>query len=260
VIYNRQTKKKIDTLSGHSKQVLDVLFHPTETVAFTSSFDKTVRVWGQDASSGTMKTKHVISTHAGPVTAIDLHPLGNYLLSASQDRTWGFHDIHTGICLAQVSEPSIENGFTTAMVHPDGNLFATGSGTDVQIWDICNQKVAANLAQAHPGGISSLCFSENGFYFVTGGSDSLKLWDLRKLADPRVYNFESNFNLSSLSIDYSGKYLATAGNEIRLFKTKTLEPIVALTNHSQTVTDVKWGRGDFLASTSLDRSLRIFGV
>ena len=45
VVFNRGSGQITSTLSGHSKKVTDVLFHPTEDLIFTASADNTARVW-----------------------------------------------------------------------------------------------------------------------------------------------------------------------------------------------------------------------
>lgn len=65
---------------------------------------------------------------------------------------------------------------------------------------------------------------------------------------------------NAVSFNYSGKYLACASNSIQVYVVKQWDaPLVTLEAHSQAVTDVTWGSDAlFLASTSMDRSLRFF--
>lgn len=74
------------------------------------------------------------------------------------------------------------SGFTSTQIHPDGMIVATGSsGGVVRVWDVKSQSKVADF-EGHTGGISSMSFSENGYYFATAAQDStIKLWDLRKL-------------------------------------------------------------------------------
>jgi len=106
-----------------------------------------------------------------------------------------------------------------------------------------------------------LAFSENGYYLATAATDdTIKLWDLRKLKNFHTIDLPNKFGVSAVSWDYSGSYLAAAGSDIRLFVGKTLNHAVTLTGHTSKVTDVKWGAdAKFLASTSMDRSLKFWG-
>jgi len=88
----------------------------------------------------------------------------------------------------------------------------------------------------------------------------VKLWDLRKLKSGHVHEFD--FNAISVEFDKSGNYLAASGNsEIRIFVIgKTFSHGATLTGHSGPVTDVKFGQdATFLASTSMDRNLKLWG-
>ena len=71
--------------------------------------------------------------------------------------------------------------------HPDGLLLGMGTtaaaGAGVLVWDLKTQKSVATM-QGHKGSVTSLCFSENGFYMSTASADhaeGVKIWDLRKL-------------------------------------------------------------------------------
>jgi pre-mRNA-processing factor 19 len=45
VLFNRGAGKVVSTLTGHSKALTDVLFHPSQDVIFTTSKDKTAKLW-----------------------------------------------------------------------------------------------------------------------------------------------------------------------------------------------------------------------
>lgn len=62
-----------------------------------------------------------------------------------------------------------------------------------------------------------------------------------------------------MTFDYSGYYLAIAGNDIRIYQTKQWENLRTFIDHTASVTDVKFGRNaSFIASTGLDRALKIY--
>jgi len=143
-----------------------------------------------------------------------LHPSGSYLLSASSDATWAFHDVRSGSRLASVENVQSQEEFTSMSIHPDGLILGTGtsSGT-VRIWDIKSQQVPATFEQ-HTGTITSLAFSENGYFMATTASDKMiRLWDLRKLQCFLSLEVESVVN--SLKFDFSGTYIGTASQDVR---------------------------------------------
>jgi len=255
VVTNRSTGQIACTLSGHSKKVTDVLFHPTEDVIFTTSADKTARVWSLNGSE--YATAFQLKTHTAEVSGATLHATGDYLVTASLDTTWAFWDVHTGTLLHQ--KPAGVSGYTVPQFHPDGVILATGT-TDsmVRIWDIKTQD-NVHTFEGHKGQVKSVAFSENGYYMASCAEDNVvMLWDLRKLKNFATINAEG---ASAVDFDFSGQFLAAAaGQSITVYNSKTWEVVKTFNDaHSSQITDIKWGQdAKFLASTSMDRSLKFF--
>jgi len=226
----------------------------------TGSSDTTVRLWKPtDDTKSEYQVAHTITLHSAEIVKCSMHPTGEYLASASRDHTWAFHNIVTGVSLLQVKEPD-ESPLTCAMLHPDGLLLGTGADNSlVQVWDLKSQKNVCTF-KGHKGEITDLCFSENGFYLATTAKDNtIKLWDLR--GPTNVSTLKLDTSIKRLQYDYSGKYLAAAaGNEIRVFTGKQLEFVHTFADHTQGVTDVKFGADAlFLVSTSMDRTIKFWG-
>jgi len=256
IVFNHETGKIVSTLNGHTKRVNDVLCHPSGDVIISCSQDKTARVWR--ASSGSYAPAHVAKIHTEEVTGISLHATGDYFATSSLDRSWGFHDIHTGACLLKVSRPRDEGGLSSIALHPDGLILGTGT-TDsiVRIWDAKLQENVASF-EGHQGKIVDITFSENGFYLATAAEDSVKLWDLRKLTN--FFTIPIEGTISAVNFDFSGNYLAVAGSQISIYSAgKQFNLVHTYGDHSAPVTDVKFGHNaSFFASASMDRSLKVF--
>lgn len=70
----------------------------------------------------------------------------------------------------------------------------------------------------HSGGITSISFSENGYYLATAADDAcVKLWDLRKLKNFKTLQLDEGYQIRDLCFDQSGTYLAVAGSDIRQY-------------------------------------------
>ncbi|KAF6018878.1 PRPF19 [Bugula neritina] len=164
----------------------------------------------------------IIRTHEGPVTGLSLHATGDYLLSSSTDGFWAFSDIQTGKVLMRVAAGEGGNSAATcAQFHPDGLIFGTGTADSlIKIWDLKERQNVANFP-GHSGPISAIAFSENGFYLATAADDAVV-----KLV-----------------------YLCKKWTELKV-----------LNDHTAQATGVAFGsNASFLASTSMDRSLKFFG-
>jgi len=260
VLFDRSSKKKLATLSAHSKAITAVSFF-TENIVFTGSKDSTVNVWRSPENQHNYTAEFQISTHKAGISSIDLHPL-HYLLTGSLDGHWGFHDIQNGSSIAYVKHP-LDSPIISSNIHPDCLLYVTGlQNGKISIWDIRNQNTIQTL-DAHKAGVTSLKCSENGYYMVSSGETEVTLWDLRKCVALRKMEFDHKATspISSVDIVHSGKYTAITGPDVKILLTNSLEEIHALSNHTDNVTSVKWSRdGSFLASTSLDRSLKVYGL
>lgn len=259
VVFNKDTEQVVAILQGHSKKVTEVIYHPEEELVFTASQDQTIRVWGVQK---TAPCAHVIRAHDGPVTGLSLHATGDYILSCSSDANWAFSDVRVGRVLTKVTDSSSDQGLTCAKFHPDGLIFGTGTeDSTVKIWDLKERTNVANFS-GHQGPITSIAFSENGYYLATSADDSVvKLWDLRKLKNFKNITLEDRYEVKSLCFDHSGTYLAVAGTDIKIYLCKQWQELKVFNDHTALATGVCFGQNaTFVASVSMDRSLKIFSV
>ncbi|KAK9287764.1 hypothetical protein L1049_016204 [Liquidambar formosana] len=215
VLFDRPSGQILSTLSGHSKKVTSVKFVGKDELFLTGSADKTVRVW-QGSENGDYDCRHILKDHTAEVQAVTVHATNNYFVTASLDNTWCFYDLSSGLCLTQVADASVSEGYTSAAFHPDGLILGTGTSEAlVKIWDVKSQ---ANVARfdGHIGAVTAISFSENGYFLATAANDGVKLWDLRKLRNFRTFApYDSNTPTNSVEFDHSGSYLALAGSDMR---------------------------------------------
>ena len=120
----------------------------------------------------------------------------------------------------------------------------------------------------------------------------VKLWDLRKLKNFKTLPLDEGYEVRDLSFDSSGSYLAVAGSDVRVYLCKqwtelkvsvatvvlvvnflnlswtswTSEQLLylfvrqVLSDHTAMATGVRFGQNSqFMASTSMDRTLKIYG-
>jgi len=256
-VFNLDTEQIVTIMKGHSKKVMSVVLHPNTELALSGSMDSTVKLWNIPNS----QLLNSFSAHDGTITGLSLHATGDYVLISSIDHYWSFCDLHTCSVLAKVCGDK-ESPLTSAKFHPDGLIFATGTiNAQVKIWDLKEQSNVANFS-GHGGPITAISFSENGYYLATASDDcSVKLWDLRKLKNFKTIQMEDGFSITDLSFDQSGSYLSFSGSDIRVYGCKLWNEITAFRHHSTLATGVRFGRNaSFIASTSMDRSLKIYSA
>jgi pre-mRNA-processing factor 19 len=256
ILFNRVDGKVVSHLTGHSKAITDVLFHPAQDFIFTTSKDKTAKVWRPSEQGH--RAAHTVTAHENEVVGCTLHATGDYWVTGSLDGTWAFHDLETSNSLVRVNAGS---GISCVNFHPDGLILGAGTvNSDIKIWDTKSLKNVATF-EGHIGKVVDLSFSENGYYLATAAQNTVKLWDLRKLKNFHSLDLPEGVQINAVSWDYSGTYLAVAADDIRVFSGKALNHIATYNKHTKAVTDVKWGSSaKFLASTSMDRSLKFWGI
>lgn len=258
--------KTVASLNGHVKTISKVLFHPREPVVCSSSLDTTIRVWRPTSDAlDAFNTAVVIRAHSAEVAGLSLHPTGDFLASASFDKTWAFIDLQSGVSILQISHPQVNEAYSCCQFHPDGMLLGTGSRDSiVRIWDMRAQTLSAKF-EGHEGAVTDVSFSENGFYMATSALDAtIKLWDLRKaLLNFRTIKIESAGRINAIKFDLSGNYLAGACSDLRVFSIKSTSSshVKQFTDHGGPVMDMVWGPdARFVASCSADRSVKFFGA
>lgn len=256
IIFDKNSEQIVGSLKGHTKKVSCVIYHPNQNTVITASSDSQVRIW----SVPTSQTMHIVKAHEGAITSISLHATGDYLLSTSVDEYWAFSDLNSGKVLTKVGDTKTPHTLTTAQFHPDGLIFGTGTSDSLmKIWDLKERSNVANFP-GHSGAISAMAFSENGYYLATAAEDStVKLWDLRKLKNFKTILLDDGYQVQDLCFDSSGTYLAVAGTDVKIYSTKQWETLKTFLDHTSLVTGVRFGENaNYLASTGLDRSLKIY--
>jgi pre-mRNA-processing factor 19 len=265
ILFDAEQEKLAQKLVGHSKKVSAVRFHPTKEIVLSASQDATARVWScTDASNwkAPYTCAHVVRKHSAEVTDLSVHPLGDFFLTSSLDKSWALHDFATGRCIRHVQEQ--QSGYGCMNFHPDGLILAGGTvDKTVQVWDIKDQVTVATLT-GHEGEVEALSFSENGYYLATASRDgTVKLWDLRKPLNIQTLQV-SDGPANYVRFDSTGQYLAVGGSTVQIYNFETKSSVgmtVELKDHEASVMGVCMGsHAKSVASVSMDRTLRLYKV
>jgi len=265
ILFDAENEKLAQKLVGHSKKVNAVVFHPTKNIVVSASQDATARVWTcTDASNwkAPYSCAHVVKKHGAEVTDLSIHPLGEFFLTSSRDKSWALHDFSTGRCMRHLADQ--ESGYSCMKFHPDGLILAGGTeNKTVQVWDIKDQVTVATLT-GHEGEVNALSFSENGYYLATASSDgTVKLWDLRKPLNIQTLKV-SEGPVNYVRFDSTGQYLTIGADTVQVYNFETKSAVgmtVELKDHEASVMGVCFGsHAKSVASVSMDRTLRLYKV
>lgn len=144
----------------------------------TGGSDSAVRLW--QLPSGQLlhtfaKRRFVGNGHTAPVTAVQFHPDGRALYSASADGTLKEWD-SAQRCLLNTL-PTAGWTPTALTIAPDSRqLVSAGSAGQIVIWDIATLLPVSRLVQ-HQMRVNEIALSPNNQYLVSASNDgTVKLW------------------------------------------------------------------------------------
>jgi WD40 repeat protein len=119
----------METLRGHSDEVLDVSFNTTGNRLVTASADCTARVY--NVMTGACIA--ILIGHEGEISKVQFSPNGAKIITASSDRTCRLWAVETGECL-QVLEGHSDEIFSCAFNYTGETIITGSKDNTCRIW------------------------------------------------------------------------------------------------------------------------------
>eukprot|EP00271_Cylindrocystis_brebissonii_P017743 TRINITY_DN472_c0_g2_i1.p1 TRINITY_DN472_c0_g2~~TRINITY_DN472_c0_g2_i1.p1 ORF type:complete len:586 (+),score=90.77 TRINITY_DN472_c0_g2_i1:412-2169(+) len=250
-------------LKGHTERITAAAFHPRSCLdqepsaanLATASADRKAIVWS--LRGDVLRT---FEGHLDRLARVAFHPSGNYLGTASFDKTWRLWDIESG------QELLLQEGHSRSVYgiafQCDGSLVATcGLDALARVWDLRTGRSILAL-EGHVKPVLGLDFSPNGYHLATAGEDhSCRVWDLRKRRC--LYTIPAHTGLIS-QVKYEprdGHFLVTASfdNTARVWSGRDFKAVKTLAGHEGKVMGVDVAPdGQSIVTVSYDRTIKLW--
>ena len=192
-IYEKQTGKVLDLLTGHTEEVSSIAFNPYGTMLASGSYDNTIRIW----DTRTSKLKIALTGHTGRIYSVAFSPDGQTLASGSSDQTVRLWDLHTGKVKATLTGHT--GRVYSVAFSPDGRTLASGSRDEfIRFWDVKTSELLRTIA-GHVDEVSGVTFSPDGEKLASYGyfDAKISLWD----ADTGEYLMRLELNDEGITSD-----------------------------------------------------------
>ena len=258
-IWNARTGKLLQSLKGHTDDILTVKCSPNGRLVASGGVDKKVILW--DLLTG--RQVSVLEGHNDYVRDLDFSPDGKYVCSGSWDRTAIIWDVISGIRLQTLS--GHQDNVTSVSFNRTGDKLITGCGDHkLRIWNIEDGALIKTLI-GHTDEIWDADWSHNANLIASGAWDNkARVWNPD--SGEQVMEFPGHItDVWSVDFDPNGMILATCGGDrtVKLWDLSTGNQIINLSSdtHTSDVEEVVFSpNGKTVTSASRDGTIRFWKV
>jgi len=187
-------KPVVRTFYDHEGGIYDVDFHPNDKLLISAGADNKIYFWDMERQ---YKRSAGEISETMPVRTVNVHPAGEYVLSAGDADYVRLYSIETG--QGYISKDTNQHQMPTNQVRwaSEGNIFVSSSKDgSVKIWDGTNMRCVNTIRNAHGGReVVNVQFSQNTKYLVsTGGDGKIAMWDMSTGREVMRYKFSGEPN------------------------------------------------------------------
>jgi WD40 repeat protein/tRNA A-37 threonylcarbamoyl transferase component Bud32 len=208
-----------------------------------------------------LRCLHTLVGHTSWVTAVAVHPSGQWVASSSLDDTIKLWNIQTGEELFTLLGHA--KGVNTIAISPDGKRLVSGSDDyTIKVWNLQSGTLLGTL-QGHSRDVNAVVISPDGKLMASGGEDrTIRLWSATTGALLKTLPGVAGM-IKAIAISRDGRILASGGldNKIKLWSLQTGEQLKTLIGHTNSVNTIAFvGNGQFILTGSKDKTLRLWNV
>ncbi len=201
----------------------------------------------------------MLAAKGSPVTAVAMHPTGEFLACAGDDGTVRLWDPQTGAELRTLT--GHQSGVLGVAFSADGGVLASaGDDGTVRLWDPQTGAELRTLT-GHQSGVLGVAFSAGGGVLASASDDgTVRLWDPQTGAELRTLTGHQS-GVLGVAFSADGGVLASASEDgtVRLWDPQTGAELRTLSGHQDWVLGVAFSAdGGVLASASEDGTVRLW--
>lgn len=233
-----------------------------------------IHIW----DTATWEQRTTIGVEEAQLTAIDWHPDGQLIASASQNkqvRVWNIdtgENVHTVDLYTRTEKERFEGGeLPTIDWHPDGVTLAMAHDFDLQLWNVETDTlmtVQLSTGDSENGlGVVGTQWNNSGEFlaiaYTEGYFSILSQIILQPLfqtmpefpavsfPDVKPISWESNSRRVAMIRNYLAYYTGVASNDIQIYDTQSGDLLAELVGHEEYINAVSWSYdGQWIASSS----------
>src|SRR5689334_12689800 len=142
-------------------------------------------------------------------------------------------------------------------------LASAGADKTVIVWDVESEKKVLTFT-GHENWVVALEFGPKSATTLLASGDfdgTVKIWNLQTARLEQEITSTRPYSITSLAFSPTGEMLAIAtGNKISVWNLKTHAMQKVLEGHHGPVTKILYGRDDYIFSSSLDGTMRMWNL
>ena len=182
-VWSLLTGKFLKTLLGHNYWVRSLALSPDGFTLASGSFDKTIKIWNINQTSG-QKPTTLLDTTSQTVTSLTFSPDSSTLVSTSRDRQIKFWNIKN----KEMIFASKKQNVTSVIFSPDGKTLISGTkscpdcsekiSSVIKLWDVSTKEEIYALPVTTKI-VTPLVLSADGKTLVGGTKDNkINVWEI----------------------------------------------------------------------------------
>ena len=242
------------TFAGHTDIIESVAIGRDGRTLATSSDDGDIRVW--NPANGNLRW--TISESGERAHNIAYNPAdGN--LAWVKDTLVTFYDVGLGVVTRTLKDSLYMNCLS---FNVDGSRLATGSISEITVWDLSTGLVAWRLKYL-PYPVTSVSFSPDGDWLAASDGDNISIWSLADVTEPYAHFSADAVAVWTVAWSPLGRVVASAGyeNYLRIWSAPEGELMCEVEAHDLHIYDLAFSPdGTRIATASGDRYVKIWGL